>query len=118
MQPITIDAQANPNLQLRIDAFSVPAAARAEFEAAMRRNLAFIETLQGFQGHAVFEKTSGPSTFDLVTIAVWESPEAVASASEKVRAYYEQIGFDMQAMIARWGATASLGFYRALNGVS
>lgn len=113
MKPVTIDLQAHPHLQFRIDAFSVPAAARPEFEAAMHRNLAFLETLQGFQGHVAFEKTGGPSTFDIVTIAVWESPEAVASAGEKVRAYYQEIGFDMQAMIARWGVTASLGFYRA-----
>jgi heme-degrading monooxygenase HmoA len=113
MHPVIIDLEAHPNLQFRIDAFSVPDAARAEFHAATRRNLAFLQTLPGFMGHTVFEKTSGPSTFDIVTIAVWESPEAVVNAAEKVRAYYQQIGFDVQAAIARWGVTASLGFYRA-----
>jgi len=53
MHPITIDLRANPDLQFRIDAFSVPTAARAEFDASLHRNLAFIETLQGFQGHVV-----------------------------------------------------------------
>jgi heme-degrading monooxygenase HmoA len=113
MQPLSIDLQAHPNLQFRIDAFTVPAASRAEFEAAMHRNLAFLEKLPGFNGHTVFEKTSGPTTFDIVTIAVWESQEAIASAGEKVRAYYQSIGFDMPAMIARWGVRASLGYYRA-----
>jgi heme-degrading monooxygenase HmoA len=113
MHPLTIDLDSNPDAQFRIDAFSVPAAAREEFEAAMRRNLAFLKTLPGFEGHMVFEKTSGPTSFDIVTIAVWKSAEAIASAGEKVRAYYQSIGFDMQAMIARTGITASLGFYRA-----
>jgi heme-degrading monooxygenase HmoA len=113
MLPLTIDLHAHPNQQFRIDAFSVPAGARSEFEAAMHQNVAFLEKLPGFKGHMVFEKTSGPTTFDLVTIAVWESPEAMASAGEKVRAYYQSIGFDMRAMIARWGVTASLGYYRA-----
>jgi heme-degrading monooxygenase HmoA len=113
MQPLSIDLQAHPDQQFRIDAFTVPAASRAEFEAAMRRNLAFLEKLPGFRGHTVFEKTSGPTTFDIVTIAVWESPEAIARAGEKVRAYYQSIGFDLPAMIARWGVTASLGYYRA-----
>ena len=113
MQPLSIDLQAHPNQQFRIDAFTVPAASRAEFEAAMRRNLAFLEKLPGFRGHTVFEKTSGPTTFDIVTIAVWESPEAIARAGEKVRAYYQSIGFDMPAMLARWGVTAALGSYRA-----
>jgi heme-degrading monooxygenase HmoA len=113
MHPLTIDLDSNPDVQFRIDAFSVPAAAREEFDAAMRRNLAFLKTLPGFEGHMVFEKTSGPTSFGIVTIAVWKSPEAVTNAGEKVRAYYQSIGFDMQAMIARTGITASLGFYRA-----
>ncbi len=113
MHPLHIDLDSSPNLQFRIDAFSVPAAAREEFSTAMRRNLSFLQTLPGFMSHLVFEKTSGPTSFDIVTIAVWASPEAVASAGEKVRTYYQSIGFDMQAMLARTGITASLGYYRA-----
>jgi hypothetical protein len=109
--PLTIDLQARPKLQFRIDAFSVPALARPEFEAAMHRNLAFISTLPGFMNHLVFEKTSGPTTFDIVTIAVWESAEAIAAASGRVREYYESMGFDLPAMAARLGITASLGYY-------
>jgi hypothetical protein len=79
----------------------------------MRRSREFIQTLPGFLGHVVFEKTGGPSTFDIVTLAVWESPEAVAGAGEKVRAYYQSIGFEMPAMLARWGVTAAVGNYHA-----
>jgi hypothetical protein len=113
MRPVSIDLQAHPDLQFRIDGFSVPAESRGELEAAMRRNLAFLETLPGFLGHAVFERTSGESAFDLVTIAVWESPDAIEAAGEKVRAYYRSIGFDMRAALERWGVKASLGDYRA-----
>ena len=111
--PLTIDLRARPDQQFRIDAFTVPQAARAEFEAAMHRNLAFLEQQPGFLHHMVFEKTSGPTSFDIVTIAVWESPQAIEAAGEKVRAYYKSIGFDMPAMVARLGITASLGYYRA-----
>jgi heme-degrading monooxygenase HmoA len=111
--PLTIDLQAHPHLQFRIDAFQVPAASRAEFEAAMRRNLNFLQTLSGFLNHMVFEKANGPTDFNLVTIAVWESAEAIAAAGEKVRAYYQSIGFDVQATLARLGITASLGYYNA-----
>ena len=111
--PLTIDLGAHPEQQFRIDAFTVPQAARAEFEAAMHRNLRFLEQQAGFMHHMVFEKTSGATTFDIITIAVWESPQAIEVASEKVRAYYRSIGFDMQATIARLGITASLGYYRA-----
>ena len=111
--PFTIDLQTHPHAQFRIDAFNVPASSRAEFQATMHRNLAFIETLPGFLHHMVFEKTSGPTDFNLVTIAVWENPEVIAAAGEKVRAYYQSIGFDVQATLARLGITASLGYYTA-----
>jgi heme-degrading monooxygenase HmoA len=75
-----IDLKNHPNLRFRIDSFSVPAIARSEFDGAMNRNLAFIERLSGFHGHYVFEKTSGPTTFDVITIAVWENDEALEKA--------------------------------------
>ena len=113
VHPLTIDLRAFPDLQFRIDAFTVPEPSRAEFEALMHRNLAFITAQPGFLNHMVFEKTDGPTTFNLVTVAVWESPEAIAAASDQVRAYYKSIGFDMPAVLARLGITASLGYYRA-----
>ncbi len=113
MPGVTIDIEKNPNLQFRIDSFSVPDAARAEFEAAMRRNMEFIKTLPGFLGHVAFEKTGGPTTFNVVTIAVWESREALEKAGEEVRAYYRRVGFDMPAMLARWGVKAELGNFNA-----
>ena len=79
------------------------------FRRARRRRRPRSRRRLGFLGHVVFEKTTGPSTFDLVTIAVWESPEALAGAGDKVRAYYQSIGFDPPAMLARWGVTAALG---------
>ena len=115
MSTITIDIDNNPNLHFRIDGFSVPDAAREEFEQAMRRNLAFIETLPGFLGHVAFEKTGGPTTLNVVTIAVWEDKEAVDKAGEQVRAYYGRIGFDMPAMLARWGVKAELGNFTAMR---
>jgi heme-degrading monooxygenase HmoA len=113
LKPLTIDLQAQPNLQFRIDAFTVPQASRDEFVAAMRRNLAFIETLPGFISHVVFEKTNGPTDFNIVTIAAWESQQAIAAAGDKVRAYYQGIGFDMPATLARLEVVASLGYYHA-----
>jgi heme-degrading monooxygenase HmoA len=113
MPAIQIDLDENPNLYFRIDSFTVPDAARAEFVAAMRRNMAFIETLPGFRGHLVFEKTGGPTSFNLVTIAVWENSEAIEKAGVEVRAYYQKIGFDPPAMMARWGVKGELGNYLA-----
>jgi heme-degrading monooxygenase HmoA len=111
-QAVVFDPHVNPNVQVRIDAFSVPDASRSEFEAAMHANAAFLGTLPGFQGHTVFEKAAGPTTFNVVTIAAWESAEAMKNAGQKVQEHYRDIGFDMPGAIARWGVTASIGSYR------
>jgi heme-degrading monooxygenase HmoA len=116
MRPFA-DLAAHPDLRFRIDAFSVPAAARAEFEATMHRNLRFLESQPGFASHTVFEKTAGPTAFEIVTIAVWENQAAIDAAGEKVRAYYKEIGFDMPAMMSRLNITASLGYYAAPAGL-
>lgn len=113
MKNFSIDAEHLSTRYFRIDTFTVPQEARAEFEAAMRRNMAFIGTLTGFLGHVVFEKVGGPTTFNIVTIAQWESKEAIEQAGEAVRAYYKKIGFDMPAMLARWGVKMERGEFMA-----
>ena len=67
-EPLRIDRGALNGLAFRIDAFSVPVGSRDRFEALMRRNVAFIETLPGFLHHT--EKTPGTTLYDIVTIAV------------------------------------------------
>ena len=105
MNALNID----PDNYLRIDSFSVPDSARAEFEAAMKRNMDFIAGLSGFRGHHVFHKTSGPTVMNVVTIAVWENRALLEAASAKVLAYYASIGFDPAASIAKWGVRGELG---------
>ena len=102
----------NSDFIYRIDAFQVPEASRAEFEAAMNRSMAFLRTLPGCRGHQVFMKSAGPSHLDVITMATWESQEAVDRAGERVRAYYRGIGFDPAASMARWGVKAEIGYFR------
>lgn len=109
-----IDIEKNPGLRFRIDSFTVPEAARKPFEAAMKRNYAFIQTLPGFQGHLFFEKTGGPGNFNLVTLAVWESQDAIDKAVVEVQAYYQRIGFNPAALVAQYGIKAELGQFSAL----
>lgn len=113
MSDFVIDSNRYPQLHFRIDSFVVPDAAREEFEATMQRNMAFIRTLHGFSGHAVFEKKDGDSSFNIVTIAAWENRAAVERAGEEVRAYYQRIGFDMPGTLKRWGVTLVRADYQA-----
>jgi len=85
-----------------IDTFTLPAAARAEFEATMKRNRAFLRTLDGFRGDAVFVTKQGEA-FDIATIAAWANADAIAHAKDQVAAYYAKLGFDLPAAIAKWG---------------
>jgi heme-degrading monooxygenase HmoA len=102
-----------PGACYRIDTLRVPESARAEIEATMHRNMAFIRTLPGFRGHVAFEKRAGPASFDLVTVAAWESAEAVAAAGQAVRAHYQAIGLDLPALLERLGVTMERGDFAA-----
>ncbi|RKH09454.1 hypothetical protein D7V97_16465 [Corallococcus sp. CA053C] len=113
-QMISMDVTKNPGLRVRIDNFTVPDAAREPFEAAMQRNFAFIQTLPGFQGHVVFEKTGGPGSFNIATIAVWESQDAIDKAVAEVGAFYKKNGINMPALLAQHGIKAELGQFRAV----
>lgn len=77
---------------------------------------AFLRTLPGFRGHAVYVKSARPSRFDVVTVATWESQAAVDHAVGQVRAHHGRIGFDPAAAMARWGVKAELGFFRPAPG--
>ena len=111
MTPFTIDVDADPDLQLRLDTYCGPAEARAEFVANAQRGLSFLETLPGFRAHLALEKIGGDSAFTIVTIAVWHSREAVANAVAQVKEYYDRIGYDPRATLARLGITADAGNY-------
>jgi quinol monooxygenase YgiN len=110
---LPFDPARRPELRYRIDTFTVPEPARAELEATMRRNMDFIRTLPGFLGHVAFEKRTGPGRFDLVTVAAWESAEAMERASVAVRAHYQTIGLDLPALLTRWGVTMERGDFAA-----
>ncbi|HWO72250.1 MAG TPA: antibiotic biosynthesis monooxygenase family protein [Dehalococcoidia bacterium] len=112
-----VSALKAPGLRFRIDRMSVPEAARDEFLRTMHRNLDFVETLPGFLGHVVFEKTTGPTEFNFTTIAAWESEAAIREAVARVRSYYEQIGFDIAALTARLGIRVEMGEFQAPAGL-
>jgi hypothetical protein len=48
--------ESDAGLSYRIDCFFIPEAAREEFEAAMRRNVAFLENQIGFDAAAVLAR--------------------------------------------------------------
>jgi heme oxygenase (mycobilin-producing) len=111
--PMTsLDFPSHPQVRFRIDSFSVPEPARAEFDAGAARSFTFLRTLPGFRGHWVFEKTGGPGRFNVITVAAWESQEAMDRASTEVQAYYQRIGFDPRAFRAARDISSEIGTFR------
>jgi len=103
----------HPGAQVLVDRFVVPLQARSELEAAMRRNTAFLGTLPGFLGHLVLERDRDATHRELITVVAWQDASSIEHARQEVRAYYQQIGFDMPAALGRWGVTLERGTYSA-----
>jgi len=98
-----------------IDKFLIPAAASKEFHDRMQVNRNFIKTLPGFIEDAAYEYTDNDGNIICVTVARWESKEAMAKAKDAVQAEYKKEGFDMAGFIQRLGITIDRGVYTRLQ---
>jgi predicted ester cyclase/heme-degrading monooxygenase HmoA len=98
-----------------IDKFFIPAAANKEFHERMKANRNFIKTLPGFIEDAAYEYTDNDGNIICVTVARWESKEAMAKAKDAVQAEYKKEGFDMASFIQRLGVTIDRGVYTQLQ---
>ena len=98
-----------------IDKFFIPAAAKNEFHERMRVNRNFIKTLPGFIEDAAYEHTDNDGNVICVTVARWESNDAMAKAKDAVQAFYKKEGFDMTAFTQRLGITIDRGMYTRLE---
>jgi len=99
----------------RVDKFIVPEAARDEFLQAVRHTHELLRKQPGFQWDHLLEQQSGPGSFNIVTVAVWENDEAMAGASAAIRADRERTGFDPNSLMKRLNVTPDLGNYRELD---
>ena len=101
--------------QILIDKITVPKAALAEFTLRMNINRAFIKTLPGFIGDSVYQSAENPDALSYVTVAIWESEEAIQQAKNAVQAEYKREGFNMPAMLERTGINIERGIYRQID---
>lgn len=88
-----------------IDRFEVPQESKAEFIERMNINRNLIKNLPGFVEDAVYERNDELGNLICVTVAVWESEEAIKKAREAVQAAYKKEGFNLQAMLERLNIT-------------
>jgi heme-degrading monooxygenase HmoA len=101
-KPITTSPQ-----RIFIDRFVVPERSSAEFFERMNINRQLLKTLTGFVEDQAYIRNDDQGNLVCITVAVWETDEAIANAREKVQAEYRKEGFNMVAMLERLGITMS-----------
>ncbi len=97
--------------QIFIDKFIVPKNAIEEFIQRMNYNRGFIRNLPGFVQDAAYERTDENGNKIVVTVAIWQSENAIKKAKEAVQAEYARIGFHPEEMLMRLNIVLERGTY-------
>jgi heme-degrading monooxygenase HmoA len=97
-----------------IDKFFVPAPAKREFYERMQINRQFIKSLPGFIKDEVYVNTDDQNNLNCITIALWDSLDAVTKAKERVQAEYKRQGFDIAEMMKRLNIKMERRIYKDL----
>lgn len=98
-----------------IDKITVPRSSLPEFIRRMSINRKFIKTLPGFIEDNVYQSTGNTDMLQYVTVAIWESEDAIQKAKNAVQAEYRRENFDMPAMLARLGIKIDRGIYQLVH---
>jgi heme-degrading monooxygenase HmoA len=100
--------------QILIDKITVPQTALQEFTERMQINRNFIKTLPGFIEDKAYKCIESSNTLMYITMAIWESAEAIQNARNAVQAEYQREGFDMRAMLERLDIKIDRGIYQQI----
>ncbi|WP_225727109.1 MULTISPECIES: antibiotic biosynthesis monooxygenase [unclassified Nocardia] len=95
----------------RIDKFVVPAPARDEFWANVRRTHSVLRDQPGFLADTLLEQRSGSGRFNAVTIVKWSSEDDLAAAKSAVDRSHEAAQFQPVEFFERVGIEADLANY-------
>lgn len=108
-------AAASPDAPRFIDKFVIPAGAVNEFHIRMKISRDFLKTLPGFIKDMAYEYTDEGGNLVCVTVAEWESMEALSKAKEAVQAEYQREGFNPGEMFRRLNISMDRGIYKAVR---
>jgi heme-degrading monooxygenase HmoA len=99
----------------RVDRFTVPEAARDEFLAQVADTHHILRTMPGFVRDAILEKPGGPGELIIVTIAEWDSTDAIENARKVMQEHHAETGFEPQEFMAKLGISPELASYHRLE---
>ncbi|MDJ1481989.1 ester cyclase [Cytophagaceae bacterium YF14B1] len=112
----TVSVKAKNEQQVTfIDKFFVPKAAKEEFHQRVTINRNFIKTLPGFVKDIVYEHTDENGNLTCITMATWESQQALEHAKQTVQAEYTKEGFNPSEMLTRLGITMDRSIYQEVE---
>jgi heme-degrading monooxygenase HmoA len=100
--------------QIFIDKFTVPKNVYEEFVQRMNSNRNFLRTISGFVEDTAYERTDENGAVIVITVAVWDSREALENAKKAVQVEYKKIGFNPAEMLARLNITMDRGTYKEI----
>ncbi|AIY39200.1 hypothetical protein LT85_0040 [Collimonas arenae] len=99
----------------RVDKFIVPETAQQEFLAKVRTTHALLRSLPGCTQELVLEQTSGPGSYNYVTVLGWSDLASIEAAKIEVQKLHAKTDFHPQVMFNRLGIQADLGNYQAID---
>jgi heme-degrading monooxygenase HmoA len=99
----------------RVDKFVVPQRAHEEFLKRVRATHQVLRRQPGFIRDTLLEQVAGPGRFNIVTVAEWESQEAIDAARVVVKKAHAESGFSPQEAMARLGIEADIANYKHID---
>jgi heme-degrading monooxygenase HmoA len=99
----------------RVDKFVVPESSRDEFLSRILDTHKILRVQPGFLQDSILEQNDGPGRYNIVTVAEWESQEAIDSAKKVVQAEHAKSGFSPQQTMERLGVQADIANYIRVN---
>lgn len=102
---------------LRIDRFEVPLSVRDEFMARIAETHAVLHTQPGLNFDRIVERRGADGSAIIITIAEWNSAEAIDTAAAAVMRMREATDFSPAAFIEANGIRADIGVYAPVAGI-
>ncbi len=103
--------------KILIDRFIVPKEGQEEFFRRVQINRDLIKTMSGFVTDSAYIREEEGDEIYFVTVAIWESEDAILNAKKTVTAEYQKQSFDLTEMLNRLGISIERGIFETANSV-
>ena len=100
----------------RVDKFVVPIESKVEFLERVWATHEILCQQPGFIRDMILEQCAGPGRFNIVTIAEWQSQDAIDAARTVVQEAHARTGFSPQETMKRLGIESDIANYRRVDG--